>query len=72
MIKITETKTCPICMTTFPRPTGKSNIVWSKQQCCGRNYAAIFRRNVINPKRIRRMNITPGLNRYAGWSKKER
>lgn len=58
-------------MTIFPRPTGKSNIVWSKQQCCGSNCAAIFRRNHVAPKRTRRKDITPGLNRYTGWKKEK-
>lgn len=60
-----EPKFCPICETWFPRPKGKSNKVWEKQICCGKDCSAIYRRKSINKRHIdRRKALTPGNRRF--------
>lgn len=68
MIRIIQTKICPVCKQRFERPSGKSNKVWAKQKCCGSNCAAMSRRKA-NPQRPRRLNLEPGGKRYLGWKK---
>ena len=61
-----QSKLCPVCNTTFPRPAGKSGKVWDKQNCCGIDCAAISRRKEL-PIRNRRIKLIPGDRRYTGW-----
>ena len=72
MIKIIQTKFCPICKTHFDRKPGKSNTAWEEQVCCGRDCANINKRKDDNKliRKARRKDLTPGKNRYQGWGKR--
>lgn len=65
-----QKKKCPICKEWFPRPPGKSDKVWEKQDCCGKNCAAISRRKDNPVSKIRRKPLVPGENRFGGYIKK--
>lgn len=69
-INIKQQKFCPECKTNYPRPSGKSDANWEKQECCGRNCAAIHRR-IAKPIRPRRADLTPGGGRFKGYIKQE-
>jgi len=69
-MKQRETKLCPVCEDIFPRPPGKSNKVWNKQECCGFDCSQINKRKT-EPLvgQNRRKQLTPGARRFSRGGK---
>lgn len=62
--QLIQQKFCPICKTWFSRPKGKSDKVWEKQKCCGKDCSAISRRKETTKRIDKRKELIPGNRRF--------
>ena len=61
------TKVCIVCGDEFTRPKGKSDKVWEKQRCCGKDCSAMSRRKETSDPKIlkRRKTLELGGRRFS-------